>query len=70
MHRYHHNPEQQQQLLSDIQELIGRLLSIDFAAPTDDELNIRHYAYLKGRLEATKDMYKDNFPEPEPQTET
>ena len=68
MHKYHHSPEQKQQLLLEIQAIAMRSLAVEFVKPENDHQNIRHCAYLKGKLDAYKELFDDSFPDPEHST--
>lgn len=70
MHKLFLSPEQQAILLSEIQETAQKVVDISWENPEDDQRNIRRSIYLRGRLEATAFLLRDEFPEPElPQTD-
>ena len=64
MQLHHHNKEQQLQLVELMRETATKLLHVDFNDPSQDHHAIRHHAYLKGKLEAFKQLHDDNYPDP------
>jgi hypothetical protein len=66
MRRYNLNQEQQAQVIHDVQEVGKRLLGLAFEKPENDQANIRHHAYLRGKFDMLTDILNDIFPDPEP----
>ena len=64
MKRYHHNPDQQRNLQSDCQEIIVRILQIDFDDPKVDDAMIRHHAHLRGKLVVLQGLLADDYADP------
>lgn len=67
MRKFLLNSEQKNNLLAEIQEVGRRLLDINFDKPEQDNLNIRHHAYLRGKFDAMQAIFNDDYQDPEPQ---
>lgn len=65
MHKYHHSPEQHSLLLEEVREVMHQLMAINFDKPEEDEQNIRHHAYLKGKLAMSQKILEDEFQPPD-----
>lgn len=63
MPRYNLAPEQQQQLIVDLQDAGQRILALTFPSKETDEQVIRHHAYLRGGFDFIKQMLEDKTPE-------
>jgi hypothetical protein len=66
MRRFNLSQEQQQQLLLDMQETGQRILAVVFDNPANDDITIRHHAYLRGKWDQLRTIYEDNYPDPQP----
>ena len=65
MHKYHLNQEQQSLLVDEVREVMHQIMAINFDKPDEDEQNIRHHAYLKGKLAACQKILEDEFQPPD-----
>lgn len=65
MRRHNHSLEQQQLLISLLQDIIGKLVQIDFDKSDEDQNRIRAHAYLKGQYTVLNQLLADEYPYPE-----
>jgi hypothetical protein len=59
MAKYNLLPEQQQTLISDLQDVGQRILALTFSNPVTDQETIRHHAYLRGMFDYIKTQLED-----------
>ena len=64
---HNHSLEQQTVLRQLLTETANQLLGVEFADPANDAANIRRHAHLSGRLAVYKELYDDEYPNPEVQ---
>ena len=65
MHLYHLTSEQQGHLSEEVRSVMQQIMAINFDAPAQDEQNIRHHAYLKGKLATAMKLLEDDFQSPD-----
>ena len=69
MQIHFHSPEQQSKLIAMMQAVLSNIAGIVFSDPKEDEKMIRYHASQTGQLELLKQLYEDNYPDPNPKLE-
>jgi len=66
MQLHNHSPEQRDVLVAKLNEVIQRMLQVEFSTPANDQQMIRHHAHLRGQYDTLLALIQDNYEAPEP----